>query len=487
MIWKKNRFGYVLWFIYAIITGVSLGILLAAACMELGHPLWIGVLVCVIFMSIEAFLVWYFYHKIANQVSFGNSGSDKSKRRIFECVGVLVLLIVSVAVPVAGIFSAPEESYYFDMAKIVNNGTVPQVVHGITYLYIGLLHFVFLFFGNTIEAGYWLQIGLVFFALTMLYFAVRRMSGAVPAFLMLLFAVFSPSVRVQALVLSPEPLFLFFYGMALLMITFCLKTGRQTFGKWLFLGIFTGLLVYLDVMGVTLLLFAAGIFLVRGADVEKKLKRKAVLFLLSLLGAVFGFGGAFFADVFFSGKEPASILQATGELYMPSLPQMSMFAAIESVRFDVIILLCIMAFGIFSFWCNHWSDELAIWVLVTLGTLVLLLFQIPTQEVSGLLWCYLFMTVMAGVGISNIFKIRQVAERKVDMPKQQNNSTEGKETMGQEEKLEENREGGTVTVEFEGKTREVKLLENPLPLPKKKVHKAMDFDYEVKDDDDYDI
>lgn len=30
-------------------------------------------------------------------------------------------------------------------------------------------------------------------------------------------------------------------------------------------------------------------------------------------------------------------------------------------------------------------------------------------------------------------------------------------------------------------------LYNPLPMPKKKEHKALDFDYEVSDDDDYDI
>ncbi|MCM1383026.1 MAG: glycosyltransferase family 39 protein [Lachnoclostridium sp.] len=490
-----------LWFIYAIITGVSLGILLAASCMERGYPLYIGVLVCVAFMSVEAFLVWYFYHRIADKITFGTFGRDrqsKAKRRIVECVGVLIVLLVCAAVPAAGVFSAPEQSRYFDMAKVVGNRAPGRTTHGITDVYVGLLHLIFVFLGNKIEAGYWLQIGLLFLAFAGLYLAVRRLSGRISAFIMLLFGVFSPSVRIQALNLSPEILFLFLYSTVLLFLAFSLKSDRQTAVKWLFIGMLTGLISYLDVMGITLLFFAVGIFLTGKKEEERRLKDKIILFLTAFSGVLCGFGAALFADSFLGGNRPGDILAALGNLYKPGIYDASFFASIENVGFDIIILLCLMTFGIFSFWCNHWSDELEIWVPVTLVTLALVLFQIPTQEVKGLRWCYLFMAGMAGVGISNIFKIRQIAEteeekrsRKTDTvaekpetaQKSQKNKAEGKEVMG----IEENREGGVVTVEFEGKTREVKLLDNPLPLPKKKAHRAMDFDYEVKDDDDFDI
>lgn len=494
MIWKKNKFGYALWFIYAIITGVSLGILLVVSCLEKGYALYIGVLVCIFFMAIEAFLVWYFYHQIADRITYGKGGHGKAKRRILECVGVLSVLMVSAAYPAAGVFSAPEQSHYFDAAKVVSGGTVCRTAHGITNLYVKLLHLVFLLFGNMIEAGYWLQIGLLVLAFAALYLAVRRMTGRIAAFMMLLFGIFSPSVRIQALNLSPEILFLFLYGVVFLLIAFCLKSDRQTVVKWLSAGISIGLLSYLDVMGVTLLFFAAGIFLVSRMDEGRNLLKKARLFLTALLGVLAGFGGALFADIFFSGSRPMDILSAMGELYMPGFPQIFIFASLESVGLDVIVLLCIMAFGIFSFWCNPWSDELEIWVIGIFSVLVLLLFQIPTQEITGIRWCYLFMAVTAGVGISNLFKIKQIAEieeEKRNLKKentgeaqiQQKLDAEGKTMMEQEV----NKEGGTVTVEFEGKTREVKLLDNPLPLPKKKAHKTMDFDYEVKEDDDFDI
>ena len=35
--------------------------------------------------------------------------------------------------------------------------------------------------------------------------------------------------------------------------------------------------------------------------------------------------------------------------------------------------------------------------------------------------------------------------------------------------------------------KKVTLLDNPLPVPKKHVTSVMDYDYEVSDDDDYDI
>lgn len=33
----------------------------------------------------------------------------------------------------------------------------------------------------------------------------------------------------------------------------------------------------------------------------------------------------------------------------------------------------------------------------------------------------------------------------------------------------------------------IHYIENPLPLPKKREHKVLDYDYEVADDDDFDI
>ncbi len=35
--------------------------------------------------------------------------------------------------------------------------------------------------------------------------------------------------------------------------------------------------------------------------------------------------------------------------------------------------------------------------------------------------------------------------------------------------------------------RQIQYIENPLPLPKKSTKKALDYDYEVSDDDDFDI
>jgi hypothetical protein len=47
--------------------------------------------------------------------------------------------------------------------------------------------------------------------------------------------------------------------------------------------------------------------------------------------------------------------------------------------------------------------------------------------------------------------------------------------------------GKTVTVKVDGEEKQIKLLDNPLPLPKKKQHRVMDYDYEVPEDDDFDI
>ena len=40
---------------------------------------------------------------------------------------------------------------------------------------------------------------------------------------------------------------------------------------------------------------------------------------------------------------------------------------------------------------------------------------------------------------------------------------------------------------IDGEEKKIKLLDNPLTLPKKHEKRTMDYDYEVADDDDYDI
>lgn len=48
--------------------------------------------------------------------------------------------------------------------------------------------------------------------------------------------------------------------------------------------------------------------------------------------------------------------------------------------------------------------------------------------------------------------------------------------------------GEVITVQKEdGTKREVKLLDNPLKLPKRHDHKALDYDFEVSEEDDFDI
>lgn len=56
-----------------------------------------------------------------------------------------------------------------------------------------------------------------------------------------------------------------------------------------------------------------------------------------------------------------------------------------------------------------------------------------------------------------------------------------------ENKMEESIQQGGSVMPQAGAAAKAAPLYNPLPLPKKKEHKALDFDYEVSDDDDYDI
>ena len=122
------------------------------------------------------------------------------------------------------------------------------------------------------------------------------------------------------------------------------------------------------------------------------------------------------------------------------------------------------------------------------------------QNAGGQIYIYIFMAILAGIGLEAVFVVDRprVSAETVTNALQQEEQEDDMEIIheGTAEVREEVPE--EVCVETPAETRKVQLLENPLPLPKKHVPKEMsyrisevkedsDYDYDVADDDDYDI
>ena len=144
---------------------------------------------------------------------------------------------------------------------------------------------------------------------------------------------------------------------------------------------------------------------------------------------------------------------------------------------DIVAIMVLISLGIFSFWRRRQTERFSVFVFLCLGIGLMLFLGITTPNMSGSYLFYIVLTIVASIGITELFYKEQ--------PEKEKNA---------ENELE------VIDMEEEKKNEEVKprFIESPLPLPKKKPKKSMDYafipndkdmkyDVWVPDSDDYDL
>ncbi len=402
----------------------------------------------------------------------------KNASGYLESALVVILFVVGIALRIYCMGNVEQNSVYFELTKVAEDRTIPSVVHGAVYIYLQLLHLVYFVFGNKFMAGIWLQIVLQMFSGGFVYFAIRKMAGVIPALVMLGFLMLSPFGINQALILSPEFLFLFVFAIVLCVCAKCI-CDRKRFITCGVTGAFLSVACYLDIIGcVLVVLTVAGILLVKNPTTDS-VKKRLIAVLFCILSSVAGFIVLMAIDSFVSAKKIGSVIWAWCKIYTPSGFDFSVFMNSGIVSIELMILLIMIAIGIFSFWFVRRTEYAGVWVLAVLALLLLQCFGMTTEEVSGTMQLYIVLSVLAGISVKRLFARKTVEAGSV----------------WEEGKLEAQLEAMSRDVgeNFEEPLSEteqphVQLIENPLPLPKKHVKKVMDFDRELDEEsDDFDV
>lgn len=570
--WKKNACSYLLWLLYTAAVSLGMAGLLSASLEHWGYPGVYVIPAMGVFYLIAGLLVLV-AHRLAVRIrgrrQVGETDDDSHEEdqnpelvwAVVEGIFLVALLAVGILLRVGQMqqtVGTEADMAYFEAAMVAQGNQVPQVVHGATYIYLELLHFVFSLFGNKFLAAAWLQVVLQCLAGVLLYFAVRRLAGRVAAVSVLFFLLLSSVTVKKAAELSPEALFLALYGLALWFMAAVL--GKK--GSHAVLSVLAGLLIgvccYFDLSAVTLLVFPFGL-----ATVEKG-GRAFLLCLFRLLGAAAGWCAAICVDALLSGKQIPGVMVAWLELYRPGsfspgqgvLPVFTevfsgeRFSVMEQLSTDTQLslhsaglLFGFLVFGIFSFWCIRKRERRSVWILGGAVLLLLQGFQMLTPQLDGSICFYVYLTVLAGIGIADIFVTFPGQAENVEAVMEAVSENTGRQSEEPGVFLDADMEegsyfGGTQAV-AEGETPEAEVpktkllktempeteptdlepvdleplkkeppqpaskspeihfLENPLPLPKKHQTKVMDyrikelpegdFDYAVEEDDDFDL
>lgn len=474
MSWKKNVISYLVWVIYVLAVGIGLVCLANAACDYLEVQSWLGMMICGIYIVLAGLIVYLVHRRLS--VYAGQGDRERIVKAVAEASFTVIILAVGLVLRVEGMGNIGEKAAYYEVASVAPGQSIPQIVQGAVYLYVQLLHGVFYFLGNKFIMGIWLQILLQFGAVLFLYFAVRHSAGKIAAMVLLCFCMFSSYMIQEALTLSPEMFYLLCWSAVLLWIV---TQNRRRFRSLEFLltGAVTAFMCYLDAAGFFLFLFTAAVLLCRREE-NPGAGRKALAFLLCILGGLLGFAGCVSVDSYLSGKTFGGVLSAWIQLYGPE--SFSIPVSLETARFpvDYVVLVCIMVFGIFSFWRDKGNERIMVWVIGVAAAVFAGCFGIFTPQMPVGVYLYLLVVILAGIGVEECFRRLESAESCSGEVGCTGEQTE----LQAAENISEEPEFLDLAPLPGARRKPVQLIENPLPLPKK--HKKRSLDYSIREVDD---
>lgn len=491
MVFKKNFLSYCIWIVYTVAAATCLFAFAAFICLKMGYPARIGFSACLGLLLAEAFACAFFHALRKRRMQRDDSGKrvyagaeNRMGKAVAEGIFVVAVLGSIFAMRVLSMPKALPESPLFDAAMVRAGVRIEPSFDSSVFFCLQILHFVFFLFGNKITAGYAFQIVMQLLAFILLYFAVRKISGVVPALCGVLFPGIIVNLNESATVLSPRTMIFFLFTLGLFFVSTVFgRKKRGDFVRYFLSGVYIGFFTGIEIAGCVLFFIALGSFFVR----NRKIKSSEAL--IDTAGLVAGAGGGFVGYTFLNAAvNGAGFATAFGEWIARNTPGQVSAAQLGYIPFlgyDNVLVLAALCFGIFTFFLNSDSCGQGLWTVSAAVLAALAMTESASGECAAVAFLYTVFAILAGIAVRNVFPVPE--EEKI----QAETGEEASDTIVEEEEknnmFDKGTPGKTVTVNVDGETRQIKLLDNPLTLPKKREHKAMDYDYDVPEDDDYDI
>lgn len=522
---KKNVVRYLLWCVYTVAVtacAVGAGTVLSRQ-MGVSEYYGLGVAAALaVLAGGAAFLLRWLGPGIAAYFA-----ERKGLCITVEFAAAVLLFTVGLVFRVTNLSDMGDSAAYYEAAEVRMGQEISLIPHGASYLYVWLLRIVFLFFGNRFLVGVVLQMVLQGAAAVLLTLLIRKHIGSVASLVFLAFLVCSPYMVRGALTLSPAMSYLLLAAVSV-SIAAVLPARKPLPVTFAAAGFGSALMTYLDATGALLFLSALCVVFALTGERFRKFSKKAELLACCVLGFAVGFMGCVLADCLTSGNTSLGALGTWYRLYRPEAFDLRALAGSEVFGMERLVLLLLLAVGIFSFWFRRGRSLFYTVFLEVLAAAAAVAFGVFAGEMRGGLWLYLLLVLLAGIGAQQCVTghaaaaVRETApdqttekrdEKEESMVQKElvekekppvreepmvteksaekENLTVQAEPAGKEKTMEKKEEAAQGTVvgekEKEPEKKEIRYLENPLPLPKKHERKVLDYDYPVADDDDFDI
>lgn len=469
MIWKKSWISYFLWACFSIIVCVTFSILAISESLEWNvnnRYAVIGV-VCLSFLLLAGiyFLLRWLMSTIGSKITL-----NIHIKRIGEVIALLGSILAGVFFrleTLANMETVTESMAYINRA-FVESGNVISDSHGATYFYLQSLRMLFMGFGNKAAVAFDFQIVLQVVTAIILYELIRNMVGKLPGILLLAGLMFSPEIIQKVADASCFNFYMLLLAIGIRVLWGFYKRETNIFYT-IFFGILTAVLFYLDWMAIAIILAAICVLWVKDDNrFGAKMGGLGVFFLTFLVGLALLLGiqtlitgDTFLQTVFAFGDENISAWN--------SIAFTDYILADNSIT--NLCLYGVLFFLTIGFFERKEAEYLSPFVMLLLVMMCKREYRIYIEMMLAAVSVFLLYVPKMEKGPLPEKAIVEKQEPKKPEP----------------EKFEPEK--------FEPEKPIVKLIENPLPVPKKHVAKELDYDitevdddydYPVDDDDDFD-
>ncbi len=481
MRYKKSLGSNICWLSYTLIIGIALLCMVAGICENAGFSVYVSIpIFLVVLLAISG--VAFGLHGCVNSYLYRLQDSPVAAG-LLKAVGITVFLTVGLYLRLQYVVAFGDTEMFKDSAVELFDLQSSTPVHGSTYLFLNLYLLVFSFInayaGTTIVMELVFQLLIAF----LLYFCLHKRVGYLCGLTSFAFMMVAPSVIQRLGHTSSESL------MVLLSLFVCMLLLIDSSAKensvYLFLcGILVGLLVYLNITAVLLVV----VLLSTAVQAEKN----------RLLNSVAGLAGGFLAFIGYVCLDAMENQMVFSKMLTEWWSQSRNYYDFSlQLSVENIVLFLLMSLVGFGYYFFAKKDQLSLAFLMCLAIFALKWFGLPCVDVTGNLSLFLLLVYFAGLGLNQCCEM-EAYEEEVDSHVEDDEIYE-EERLSMKEKVQpfEPAEWVQNPVQ-EPPVPKVQFLENPLPLPKKHVKKAIDFpitltretaeyDYEISENDDFDI
>lgn len=474
---KKNNISYFAWLVLLFFTGAScafFGLVLAQRS-NMNTLLIAGGLVTLFFVVVFGLylLIGYYLERKEKRADILQVLSLSGK---LEWIFMMSVIALGLVIRIFMLEHAGEEAAYFDVCKIgETNGLGLKPVQGSVYFYCLLLHGLFYVLGNNWMVGIWLQIFLQLVGAFIITVGLKKIINKIPAYLVLIFILFSPQSIKSGITYSPQILYFCIFSIAFYFLADYIQRSQHLEDKktfmWLYtmvIGVLIGLCIYMDISGIVLLFMLLVLPMVKRREYTAIWNYRFIASMVVVIASLLLF---VFIDSVLSHCSVGNILNAWRILYGNIGFELEIL--VNRLNADFILLVVLSCVGCFSFWRRANTERFTPFILMAIGMGILVFSGITTENMNGIYLLYVLMSMLASVSVTELFCAEDMVKVRTEKTKE-------------------------IEVVEDDKIKQIEFIENPLPVPKKHVRKTMDYafipeesqmkyDIHVSDNDDYDL